>query len=186
MKVILFSKSPRRQELLSLMGIEFKVVTKDVDESYADGLSPDEVAKYIAEKKAHAFDDELNDEILITADTIVSVDGEILGKPTDEADAKRMLQKLSGKTHQVYTGVALLHNHQITSFVDKTDVVFRTMTNEEIDYYINEYKPYDKAGAYGIQEWIGLTCVTSINGSYTNVMGLPTEKLFLRINQIAN
>ena len=97
-----------------------------------------------------------------------------------------MLQKLSGKTHQVYTGVALLHNHQITSFVDKTDVVFRNITNEEIDYYISQYKPYDKAGAYGIQEWIGLTCVTSINGSYTNVMGLPTEKLFLRINEIAN
>lgn len=186
MKVILFSKSPRRQELLSLMGIEFKVVTKDVDESYTDGLCPEEVAKYIAEKKAHAFDDELNDEILITADTIVSIDGEILGKPTDEADAKRMLQKLSGKIHQVYTGVALLHNHQINSFVDKTDVVFRTITNDEIDFYISEYKPYDKAGAYGIQEWIGLTCVTSINGSYTNVMGLPTEKLFLRINEITN
>jgi septum formation protein len=169
MKVILFSKSPRRQELLSLMGIDFKVVTKEVDESYEEGLSPDEVAKYIAEKKAHAFDDELKDEILITADTIVSIDGEILGKPTDEADAKRMLQKLSGKTHQVYTGV-----------------VFRTITNEEIEFYISEYKPYDKAGAYGIQEWIGLTCVTSINGSYTNVMGLPTEKLFLRINEIAN
>lgn len=186
MKIILFSKSPRRQELLSLMGVEFKVMTKDVDESYPSELIPEDVAKYIAEKKAMAFDDELNDEILITADTIVSIDNEILGKPVDEADAKRMLQKLSGKTHQVYTGVALLHHHKIISFVDKTDVEFREITNEEIEYYIRDYKPFDKAGSYGIQEWIGLTCVKSIQGSYTNVMGLPTEKLYPFINTLSH
>lgn len=185
MKVILFSKSPRRQELLTLMGIDFRVVTKDVDESYPPNLSPDKIAQYIAEKKAHAFDDELNDELLITADTIVSIDGEILGKPADEAEAKLMLQKLSGRTHQVYTGVAISHKHQISSFVDKTDVTFRNMSNEEIEFYIREYKPYDKAGAYGIQEWIGLVVITSLNGSYTNVMGLPTEKLYARISELA-
>lgn len=168
------------------MGIDFRVVTKDVDESYPLELSPEKVAQYIAEKKAHAFDDEITDEILITADTIVSIAGEILGKPADETDAKAMLQKLSGKTHQVYTGVALLHKHNITSFVDKTDVTFRTITNDEIDFYIREYKPYDKAGAYGIQEWIGLVVITSINGSYTNVMGLPTEKLYSRIVELSN
>jgi len=181
MKIILFSKSPRRQELLKLMGLDFVVMTKDVDESYPSDLSPNKVAQYIAEKKAHAFDDVINDEILITADTIVAIDNEILGKPIDEADAKRMLKKLSGRTHQVYTGVALSHHHKITSFVDKTDVEFREITPNEIDFYVSEYKPYDKAGAYGIQEWIGLTCVRSLNGSYTNVMGLPTEKLYAQI-----
>ncbi len=186
MKVVLFSKSPRRQELLTLMGIDFRVVTKDVDESFPAELPPEKVAQYIAEKKAHAFDGELNDELLITADTIVSIDGEILGKPADEAEAKVMLQKLSGRTHQVYTGVAISHKHQIISFVDKTDVTFRTMANEEIEFYIREYKPYDKAGAYGIQEWIGLVVITSLNGSYTNVMGLPTEKLYEQLNIIAS
>lgn len=184
MKVILFSKSPRRQELLSLMGIDFRVITKDVDESFPPNLLPADVAKFIAKKKAMAFDDVINDEILITADTIVTIDDEILGKPMDEADAKRMIQKLSGRTHQVYTGVALLHQHKIISFVDRTDVEFREISNEEIDYYISEYKPFDKAGAYGIQEWIGLTCVKSIQGSYTNVMGLPTEKLYSHINTL--
>jgi len=184
MKIILFSKSPRRQELLKLMGVDFRVMTKDVDESFPSELSVEEVAKYIAEKKAHAFDEEIQDEILITADTIVAVDNEILGKPVDEDDAKRMLNKLSGRTHQVYTGVAISHNHQVISFVDRTDVEFRVITSEEIDFYIKQYQPYDKAGAYGIQEWIGLTCVTSIKGSYTNVMGLPTEKLFFNLNKI--
>lgn len=181
MKIILFSKSPRRQELLKLMGVDFRVMTKDVDESFPSALSPEEVAKHIAEKKAHAFDEEIQDEILITADTIVAIDDEILGKPIDESDAKRMLNKLSGRTHQVYTGVAISHQHHIVSFVDRTDVEFRKITPEELDFYIKQYQPYDKAGAYGIQEWIGLTCVTSIKGSYTNVMGLPTEKLYAQL-----
>lgn len=178
MKVVLFSKSPRRQELLRLMGFDFRVLTKDVDESFPPALPVEEVAKYIAEKKAHAFDGDIQDEILITADTIVAIDNEVLGKPIDALDAKRMLQKLSGRTHQVFTGVAISYHNKITSFVDRTDVTFKEMTEAEMDYYINNYQPYDKAGAYGIQEWIGLTCLTSLNGSYTNVMGLPTEKLY--------
>lgn len=184
MKIILFSKSPRRQELLKLMGLDFSIMTKDVDESFPSSLSPDKVAQYIAEKKAHAFDGEIQEEVLITADTIVAIDGEILGKPIDEADARKMLEKLSGRTHQVYTGVAISYKQNITSFVDKTDVEFRNISSEEIDFYISEYKPYDKAGAYGIQEWIGLTCVHSLNGSYTNVMGLPTEKLYTQLAKL--
>ncbi len=184
MKIILFSKSPRRQELLKLMGLDFEVITKEVDESYPAELLPEQVAQYIAEKKAHAFDDEINDELLITADTIVAIDGEILGKPTDEADAFRMLKLLSGKTHQVYTGVSILHQHKISSFTDKTDVEIKELTNDEINYYITQYKPYDKAGAYGIQEWFGVVAVEAIHGSYTNVMGLPTEKLYKQLNSL--
>lgn len=184
MNIILFSKSPRRQELLTLMGLNFKVLTKEVDESFPSNLKPEEVAIYIAEKKAKAFDSEIGDEVLITADTIVAIDGEILGKPIDAEDAKRMLQLLSGRTHQVHTGVALLHQHHLISFVDTTQVTFRIITDAEIDFYIKEYKPYDKAGAYGIQEWIGLTAVQTLEGSYTNVMGLPTEKLYQHLQQL--
>lgn len=183
MKVILFSKSPRRQELLKLMGVEFEVITKEVDESFPPELNPDEVALYIAEKKARAFDESLDDEILITADTIVSINNKILGKPIDAEDAHRMLNLLSGKIHQVYTGVSILHKHKLTSFVDKTDVEFTELSPQEISYYIDNFKPYDKAGAYGIQEWIGLTAVKSLHGSYTNVMGLPTEKLYMELKK---
>jgi septum formation protein len=188
MKVVLFSKSPRRQELLRLMGINFRVVTKDVDESYPETLLPEQVAEYIAINKAKAFDDELTDETLIAADTVVAIDSEILGKPTDAADAVRMLRMLSGKTHQVYTGVAILKNHQLISFTDKTDVEIKELTEEEINFYIENYQPYDKAGAYGIQEWFGLIAVKAIHGSYTNVMGLPTEKLDanLRTSEFTN
>jgi septum formation protein len=181
--IILFSKSPRRQELLKLMGLNFRVMTKDVDESYPENLSPTEVAEYIATKKAKAFDSEINDEILITADTIVAIDNEILGKPVDAADAFRMLKLLSGRAHDVHTGVALLHQHNVVSFVDTTKVYFRELSDDEINYYIENYQPYDKAGAYGIQEWIGLTAVTRLEGSYTNVMGLPTEILYLYLLQ---
>ncbi len=183
-EIILFSKSPRRQELLKLMGYDFRVMTKDVDESFPSHLSPPDVALHIAINKAKAFDHELNDEVLITADTIVAVDQEILGKPVDADDAKRMLRLMSGRSHEVHTGVALLHRHTISSFVDTTKVFFRAMKEEEMDYYIEQYKPYDKAGAYGIQEWIGLTVIERIEGSYTNVMGLPTEKLYELLTRI--
>jgi septum formation protein len=188
MKVILFSKSPRRQELLKLMGLDFRVVTKDVDESFPADLAPENVAEYIAINKAKAFDDELTKETLIAADTVVAIGSKILGKPTDAADAYRMLKMLSGKTHQVYTGVAILHQHNIISFTDKTDVEIKELTDDEINFYIEHYQPYDKAGAYGIQEWFGLIAVKAIHGSYTNVMGLPTEKLYenLRTNELAN
>ena len=184
-KVILASKSPRRQELLRLMDIDFRIVLKDVDESYPDNLNPEEIAVYIAEKKAKAFDESVNDEIVLTADTIVSIDGEILGKPEDIDHAAEMLGKLSGKVHRVITGVCLLHKHQYNLFYDVSEVFFRKLTNEEIRYYVEKYQPLDKAGAYGIQEWIGLMGIERINGSYTNVVGLPTEKLYQQLKRLA-
>ncbi|OWK71102.1 nucleoside triphosphate pyrophosphatase [Pedobacter sp. AJM] len=174
--IILASKSPRRQELLTLIGLNFKVVLKDVDESYPDGLSPAEIAVYISEQKAKAF--KADDEIVITADTIVALNGEILGKPADRAHAQEMLAKLSGRKHEVYTGVTLAKGNKIYSFYDRTEVYCKSVTSEEIDFYIDHYQPYDKAGSYGVQDWWGLVVVQRIEGSYTNVMGLPTEKLY--------
>ncbi|PWS31281.1 Maf family protein [Pedobacter paludis] len=175
--IILASKSPRRQELLTLMGLNFKVELKDVDESYPDGLSPAEIAVYISEKKAKAFDGK-NGEIVITADTIVALNGEILGKPEDRAHAQEMLRKLSGSKHEVYTGVTIVKGNLIHSFYDRTEVYCKAVSHEEIDFYIDNYKPYDKAGSYGVQDWWGIVVVQRIEGSYTNVMGLPTEKLY--------
>ena len=183
-KVILASKSPRRQELLRLMDIDFRIVLKDVDESYPTHLSPEEIAIYIAEKKAKAYDESLDDEIVLTADTIVSVDGLILGKPETTDDAFRMLQTLSGKVHRVITGVCLLYKHQYNLFHDVSEVFFRKLTDEEIRFYVDKYQPLDKAGAYGIQEWIGLIGIDRINGSYTNVVGLPTEKLYQQLKRL--
>ncbi len=175
--IILASKSPRRQELLHLMGLDFSVELKDVDESFPDTLSAPEIAVYIAEKKAKAFIGDAN-HIVITADTIVAINGEILGKPKDHAEAQEMLAKLSGNSHEVYTGVSINYKGNITSFYDKTTVFCRELNNKEINYYIDNYQPFDKAGSYGIQDWFGLTVVQRIEGSYTNVMGLPTEKLY--------
>ncbi|MEO6522302.1 MAG: Maf family nucleotide pyrophosphatase [Mucilaginibacter sp.] len=176
--VILASKSPRRQELLSLMNINFRVVLKDVDESYPEGLSPQEIALHIAEKKCRAFDELIEDEIVITADTIVSIDNQILGKPESPEHAVAMLQTLSGRKHQVITGVCILYKQQYNLFYDVSDVLFRVLSDEEITFYVDKYSPLDKAGSYGIQEWIGLTGIVKIDGSYTNVVGLPTEKLY--------
>jgi len=176
--VILASKSPRRQELLKQMDIEFRVVLKDVDESYPEDLQPRDVAVYIARKKAEAFDGSLQDnEIVVTADTIVTIDNLILGKPENEADALRMLSLLSGRTHEVITGVAFLYKHEIHAFYESTTVYFKEMTEAEMLFYIRNYKPFDKAGAYGIQEWIGHTAIEKIEGSYNNVVGLPTFRL---------
>ncbi|HWZ35336.1 MAG TPA: Maf family nucleotide pyrophosphatase [Mucilaginibacter sp.] len=177
--IILASKSPRRQELLKLMDIDFKVVLKEVDESYPDGLTPEEIAVYIAQKKATAFDESVgDDELVLTADTIVSIGDTILGKPESEQHAIEMLQMLSGNVHQVITGVCLFYKHEYHSFYDVSDVTFRTLTDEEIINYVTKYKPMDKAGSYGIQEWVGVTSIVKINGSYTNVVGLPTEQLY--------
>ena len=181
MKVILASKSPRRQELLKLMNIDFRVVLKEVDESYPEGLTPTEIALHIAEKKCHAFDEMVEDEAVVTADTIVSVDGQILGKPESPEHAIAMLQTLSGRKHQVITGVCILYNQQYNLFHDVSEVLFRTLTDDEITYYVNKYQPMDKAGSYGIQEWIGLIGIERIDGSYTNVVGLPTEKLYQQL-----
>lgn len=184
-KVILASKSPRRQELLRLMDIDFRIVLKEVDESYPEGLTPEEIAIYIATHKAEAFDEELGDEVVLTADTIVAIEGEILGKPESPAHAVEMLKKLSGKMHRVVTGVCLLYKGRYNKFFDVSEVFFRPLTNEEIEYYVDKYQPLDKAGSYGIQEFIGLIGIERINGSYTNVVGLPTEKVYQQLQKLA-
>jgi septum formation protein len=176
--ILLASKSPRRQEQLKLMDLDFSIILKDVDESYPEDLSPAEIAVYISEKKARAFLEDQNDGIVITADTIVAYKDEILGKPSDPKHAIEMLSKLSGTKHEVYTGVSLIYQENIMSFFDVTEVHFRPLTDEQILYYVETYSPLDKAGAYGIQDWIGMVAVERIEGSYTNVMGLPTEKLY--------
>ena len=183
-QIILASKSPRRQELLRLMDVDFRIVLKDVDESYPEHLNPEEIAVYIAEKKARAFDEIVQDEIVLTADTIVSVAGQILGKPESKEHAKEMLAILSGKVHKVITGVCILYKHQYNLFHDVSEVFFRKLSSDEIDFYVEKYQPLDKAGAYGIQEWVGLTGIEKINGSYTNVVGLPTEKLYQQLMRL--
>jgi len=182
--IILASKSPRRQELLRLMDLEFRVVLKEVEESYPENLKPEEIAIYIAEKKAKAFDETITEEIVLTADTIVCIDGQILGKPDDAAHAIEMLQTLSGRMHRVITGVCLLYKHQYHSFYDVSEVYFSKLSDEDITGYVSKYEPLDKAGSYGIQERIGLIGIERINGSYTNVVGLPTEKLYKELMKL--
>ena len=179
MDIILGSQSPRRRELLSGMGITFRAVNIHADESFPADLKEASIPLYISRAKAEAYRSQLKpNELLITADTIVWVDGMQLGKPADEADAIRMLRLLSGKTHQVFTGVTLTSLDKQTSFADTTDVTFRVINTDEIEHYVQIYHPLDKAGAYGIQEWIGYVACTGLRGSYFNVMGLPTEKLY--------
>lgn len=179
-KVILASKSPRRQELLKSIGVDFLVLTKDVDESYSAQMSVYEVASYLSQKKAAAFTEEELPEnyLLITADTIVIVDNIILGKPKDTDDARRMLRQLSGKRHVVITGVSVRTKQQTKTFSVSSNVTFDILDNEDIDYYVDNFMPLDKAGSYGIQEWIGYVGVENVEGSYFNVMGLPTQKLY--------
>ena len=179
-KLILASNSPRRKELLAGLGVPFEVrVLQDIDEHYPENLPVNEVARYIAKEKADAYRRIVAaDELIITADTVVIVGDEILGKPVDEADAVRMLQLLSGRTHQVTTGVCLLTAEKERCFDVTTDVTFKPLTDEEIHYYVDRYRPFDKAGAYGIQEWIGYIGVTGLNGSYYNVMGLPVQRIY--------
>jgi septum formation protein len=182
--LILASKSPRRQELLRLMDIEFRIVLKEVDESYPDHLKPEEIAVHIAEKKAHAFDEIVGDEIVLTADTIVCIDNQILGKPENADHAVEMLKLLSGRMHSVITGVCLLHRHKYHSFYDVSEVYFSRLSDDEIISYVNKCQPFDKAGSYGIQERIGLIGIERIDGSYTNVVGLPTEKLYKELMKL--
>ena len=177
--IILASKSPRRQELLKGLDIDFTVLTKDVDESYPDDLPSGQIAAYLAEKKANAFVNELKkNTILITADTIVISNGKVLGKPKDRVAAIQMVSALSGKQHQVTTGVCVKTNDKTIPFSVTTEVEFKTLDQTEIAYYVDQYKPYDKAGSYGIQEWIGYIGIPSIKGSYFNVMGLPVYELY--------
>ena len=199
MKIILASNSPRRKELLAGLGIPYDVfVLQGIDESYPDTLPANEVAEYIARKKAKAYVNvNLNDSsqlstlnsqlsLILTADTIVVCDGEILGKPHDADDACAMLRKLSGKTHQVYTGYCLQTADKTVSGTVCSDVTFKELSDEEITYYVEKYKPLDKAGAYGIQEWIGYIGITGIRGSYYNVMGLPVQRIYEEIKKLGN
>ena len=178
--IILASKSPRRQELLRGMGVDFEILTKETPEDYPNDLPLDEVPKYLSLQKSLAFNDvELPaDYLLITSDTVVICDGEILGKPKDRGDAARMLQLLSGKTHHVVTGVTVRSAEKTESFAVRSNVTFAQLDADEINYYIEHCKPYDKAGAYGIQEWIGYVGISGLEGSFYNVMGLPTRKLY--------
>ncbi|MEO6489132.1 MAG: Maf family protein [Ferruginibacter sp.] len=177
-KIILASQSPRRKQLLEWAEIDFDIMGSDSDESFPHGLTFEEVAIFIARNKAKAVLIKTQTTIpVLAADTIVVCDKEILGKPTDREDAIRILRKLSGKEHQVITGVVILFNGKEISFADKTNVNFNTLTDQQIVFYVDNYKPYDKAGAYAIQEWIGVIGIKYINGDFYNVMGLPVSRV---------
>ncbi len=182
-KLILASKSPRRQQLLRELGVDFEVrANNDDEELFPDHLSMNEIPVYLAIHKAKPLISGLaKDEILVTSDTIVWCDGHVIGKPIDNDDAYRIISLLSGNKHTVVTGVCISTTSETKTFYDTTDVFFRKLTDEEIWYYINKYKPFDKAGAYGIQEWIGFIGIERIEGSYFNVMGLPVQKLYIEL-----
>lgn len=178
-RIILASRSPRRQQLLSELGVSFDIVAMDYDESFPEGLEGTEIAHYVSEQKAGMFKNIIKEnEIVIAADTIVWCNDQVLGKPADKEDARRILKEISGNTHEVITAVTLLSSSKEVTFSDSTKVTFEKLSGQEIDYYIDEFKPYDKAGAYGIQEWIGIAACSRIEGSYFNVVGLPVQKLY--------
>ena len=177
--VILASKSPRRQNLIKELGIDFEIRTKEVEEIYPEELEREHVALFLSELKANAFADEIKEkDLVITSDTIVCLGDRIIGKPKGREDAFHMLSDLSGNKHEVITAVTLTSSEKQESFHVVTEVYFKVLTNHEIDYYINKYEPYDKAGSYGIQEWLGYIGIEKINGSYFNVMGLPVKELY--------
>jgi septum formation protein len=178
-RIILASRSPRRKELLKELGLNFEVIVKDWDERYPSHLKAEEIALYLARAKARPFRSGIrNNEIVITADTIVWCNNKVLDKPADRDDAFKILKELSGNTHRVITGVCLLSKTMFTSFFSSTSVTFSELTHDEIEFYIDGFRPYDKAGAYGIQEWIGLAACSHIEGSYFNVMGLPVGQVY--------
>lgn len=184
-EILLASNSPRRRELLAGLDIDYRVTAlPEVDESYPNTLSGEEIPLYISQEKAAAYRRFMKDNtLLITADTIVWLDGKVYGKPRDIADAKAMLQALSGKTHTVITGVTLTSLQKQISFAVSTEVTFAALRDDEIDYYVETYRPLDKAGAYGVQEWIGYIGVTGLKGSYYNVMGLPIQRLYIELKK---
>lgn len=203
MRIILASNSPRRRELLKGLDIEYEVEVMDgIDESYPDGMAVEEIPVYIAREKAAAYAVKQG-EVLITADTVVTLDGEIMGKPSDADDARRMLHRLSGRTHHVITGVCItaggcgerrgnecdevhmpIEGSRQMAFAETTSVTFRNLSDSEIDYYVEHYCPFDKAGSYGVQEWIGYVGVARIDGSFYNVMGLPVDKVYEELKRL--
>lgn len=185
-KVILASNSPRRKELLAGLGVDYEVRTlPDVDESYPETLQGADIPLYIAKEKADAYVAMMQPgELMITADTIVWLDGKVLGKPRDREDALQMLRTMSGRTHEVFTGVCITTTDWQRSFTAQTEVRFATLSKEEIAYYVDNFQPMDKAGAYGVQEWIGFIGVENISGSYYNIMGLPVQKLYRELLKV--
>ena len=185
-KVILASGSPRRRELMAGLGVNYEVrILPDVDESYPDTLQGEEIPLYIAKEKADAYIPMMQpDELIITADTIVWLDGKVLGKPRDREDALQMLRTMSGRTHEVFTGVCITTTDWQRSFTAQTEVRFATLSEDDIIYYVDNFKPMDKAGAYGVQEWIGFIGVENISGSYYNIMGLPVQKLYRELLKV--
>lgn len=178
-KLILASNSPRRRELLTKLGFAFQIRVKEVDEIYPPHLERAEIVEYLAQKKAEAYRPDLaDDEVVITADTIVCLDDEVLNKPAGPAEAFRMLRALSGRAHDVITGVCLLSKTKKIVLHDSTRVYFKELTDAEINAYITQYQPFDKAGAYGAQDWIGMVAIQKLEGSFYNVMGLPVHKLY--------
>jgi septum formation protein len=178
-KIVLASGSPRRQQFFKDFDLEFEVRLKEVDEIYPDHLKAEEITNFLAELKAKAFDGELAlNEVLVTSDTLVWLNGKALGKPKDYDDAFQILKSLSNDTHEVITSVCFTTTEKSETIFDVTKVTFSELSDDAIRYYLDNYKPFDKAGAYGIQEWIGLIGITKIEGSYTNVVGLPTEKVY--------
>jgi septum formation protein len=176
--LILASNSPRRQQLMRDAGFEFTVKVKDTNEDFPKTMPAEEVPAYLARKKAEAFRGELNNQIVLTADTIVVIDNDILNKPKDALEASQMLRKLSGRQHQVITGVCVMTQENTETFIDSTNVFFRELTDFEIDYYIKTCRPFDKAGAYGVQDFIGMVGIPRMEGSYFTVMGLPVHKVY--------
>ena len=183
--IILASNSPRRKELLAGLGIPFEVrLIPDIDESFPDGMSPSDIPNYIAQKKADAYRSDIKEhELIITADTVVILDNQIINKPKDHNDAIRMLRLLSGRTHEVITGVVMTSHDKQVSFSEHSFVDFAVLEDEEIIYYVDTFRPFDKAGAYGIQEWIGYIGVEGIRGSFYNVMGLPIQRLYQELKK---
>jgi septum formation protein len=178
-RIILASRSPRRQQLLRDLGINFEVLIKEYPETFPDDLTGEEIARFVAHEKAISFKNEISvNDILITADTIVWCNNKVLGKPLNSDEAINILKEISGNTHQVITGVCIFASFKEITFSVSTKVTFDCLSEEEIVYYVNRYKPYDKAGAYGIQEWIGIAACSNIEGSYFNVVGLPVQRLY--------
>lgn len=184
MKILLASQSPRRKELLSNLGFDFEVVKIDCEEIVPEHIKVGEAASYLSELKASAFRKLEENEILLTADTVVAIDNQFLGKPQNEEDATKMLQLLSGKTHQVYTGITIKTLNNTITETDVADVEFDELTTDEIKYYIQNYQPFDKAGSYGIQEWLGMAKIKKIHGSFYTIMGLPTHLVYKILKEI--